>query len=234
MKSLAYIFAFWGLCAASCDTPSPAFNTCVSILIDRTDPVTICPTAQSIVSGIGLRANPAMGLQIRIGYISDMDINSTVALTLDSESFFNGNATIRAAQVQRFIATVQRSLDSMKAAGTCQHSVIYRTVATQANYLSRLSAAHKYLLVLSNMLEHSTVSFYDPATLRVLKVHPDTIAQQFERDEPLVNLTGVDMWFLYDPTSYADNASFMNVAGFFKTVFEKHGATVHLDKQFMP
>lgn len=234
MKSLTYLCAFGGLWAASCGTPSPTFNTYVSILIDRTDPITARPTAQSIVSGVGLNTNPAMGLQIRIGYISDKDINSTVVLTLDSESFFTGNATIRAAQVRRFVITVQRTLDSMNTAGTCAHSIIYRTVATQANYLSHLHAGRKYLIVLSDLLEHSTLSFYDPATLRMLKTHPYTIAQQFEHDEQLANLTGVDMWFLYDPSSYANNASFMSVATFFKSVFEKHGAVIHLDKQFMP
>ena len=118
---------------------------------------------------------------------------------------------------------------------TCAHSIVYRTIAREANTIATSRATYKHLLVFSDLAEHTPdISFYDPRTIDHLQKSPQSFAQQLEATLPLKQLNGVDVWFLYNPSNYAKNNAYMKIAGFYQHMFTAHGAVPHVANKFQP
>jgi hypothetical protein len=218
----------------ACNTRQQSVDTDITLVVDRTDNVILHPTADGIISQLGLQDSPWQGIRIKLTYVSDLDINPTTVIALEKENEWGGNLTVRRAKVQRFKNQLRECLQKMRRADTCQHSIIYRTIARQASNLATSPSTKKYLLVWSNLRENAdNINFYDPQTFGLLKTSPQRIRQRLEATCPLSRLKGINVWLLYNPTSYRDNNSYMPLAGFYQHLLESHGAKVHLDSKFL-
>ena len=181
---------------------------------------------------LALDQNPWRGYRVVLSHISDVALNDHTVIDLEPENEWSGNKLLRAATIARFKKHLQRSLDTMKSSGTCNHSIIFQTVAAEANRLAASGAATKYLIVVSDLMEHSTVSFYDRTTLTTLQSNPDRITKQLETITPLSSLANMQVWLLNSPGSYEQNTTYMIVAGFYKHHLEAKGAQVHINTKF--
>jgi hypothetical protein len=234
MKHSTSYFLTAVTCAClACNTRQHTIDTDMTLVIDRTDNVILHPTADGIISQLGLQDSPWQGIRIKLTYVSDLDINPTTVIALEKENEWDGNLTVRRAKVQRFKNQLRECLQKMRRADTCQHSIIYRTIARQASNLVASTATKKYLLVWSNLRENSDINFYNPQTISLLKTSPQSIQQHLEATCPSFKLKGIQVWLLYNPTSYRDNNSYMPLAGFYQHLLEVHGATVHVDSKFL-
>jgi hypothetical protein len=220
------------MCSA-CTTQQPLFDTDITIIVDRTDPMALYPTAEAVTAPLGLNRNPWQGVRVAVTYISDRDINQTSMVTLDRESEWSCNLTIRKAKVQHFVRQLHHCLTGVKSANFCQHSIIYRTIARQANMLAASLAPAKYLLVYSNLYENDEVNFYDPQLFDMIRNSPQSIQKRLGAATPIGALTGLQVWLLFNPVSYKENNNYMVLAGFYQHLLQEHGATVHIGNKFM-
>jgi len=234
--TLKYIPLFIALLpCAGCATTKEPFDTDIAVIVDKTDRMTAYPTADEIVSQLGLKENPWQGVRITATYISDRDINDMAVVTLEAESEWSGNVIVRKAKVQRFIKQLQRCLTEMHYNGTCPYSIIYRTIARQANRLAASKAKRKLLLVYSDLYENDAdLNFYDAKVMHRLQKNPQSVITQLEASAPLKPLKGLQLWLIYNPASFKQNNDYMAIAGFHQHLFTAHGAAVHIANKFMP
>jgi hypothetical protein len=234
--TMKYIPLFIALLPCTgCATTKEPFDTDIAIVVDKTDRMTTYPTADEIISQLGLKDDPWQGVRITATYISDRDINDLTVLTLEAENEWSGNVIVRKAKIQRFVKQVQRCLTAMQYNGTCPYSIIYRTVARQANRLSTSKAKRKLLLVYSDLYENDVdLNFYDPKVIHRLKTTPQSIITQLEANAPLKPLKGLQLWLIYNPTSFKQNNDYMVIAGFYEHLFMAHGAVTHIANKFIP
>lgn len=232
MKTPAYYIA-WILAVAciGCTTQTTHYDTEISVLIDRTDRLSVYPTAERILALTELTDNTWQGVKIRVSYISDKDINEEIIFALPQQNRLLYGTKKREAEVARFVKNLSAFFTSVDTTSTYTHSIIYRSVAKHANILSTSPSSKKHLLVYSNMMENSEVwNFYDPATLTVITENPEAICQVIERSVPLGAMSGVDIWLLHTPATYEGNTIYMSVARVWATLFEQKGARVHIQR----
>jgi hypothetical protein len=79
-------------------------------------------------------------------------------------------------------------------------------------------------------MENDEISFYDPETLDLLHTHPEIIKKRLDKTAVVTNLTGIQVWLLYEPASYKENNTYMSIAGMYKQLLESKGATVHIER----
>jgi|GEM_PF-4410149 len=219
---------------AGCESHTARYDAALSMAVDQTDVLNQYPTAEQLLLPLGLKDNPNRGIIICIKPLTDRDINPQFTFALERQNALTGNDQLREALIHRLIKRVQKCLDSLRPQKPMSHSVIFRPVTEQANSLLTISAEKRYLLLISDLNENATVSFYNKHILYDLQHHPDKIGRELERDAPLKKLTGMDLWLLYRPNSYIDNRPYQIVSGFYKQVFEQHGANCHIDQNFNP
>ena len=234
MKTIIkYVFLFACCLGCSCNPERASFDTEIAIVFDETDPLAAqYPTSEAITGPLGLHDNPWQGVRVTFTYISDKDVNEAETVTLQPENQWMGNIAIRKAEVSRFIGQLRHQLAAMKPAGICAHSIIFRTIAAQANRLALFGASHKLLLVYSDLVENSDLSFYDRRALEQVTQHPDKIISSLERTAPINNLSGIGVWLLYEPASYGDNNTYMKIAHLYRQVFTSKGAVTHIANTF--
>jgi hypothetical protein len=235
MKPLLTITLLLAVCLwAGCDRqPQQNTNTEITVILDRTDSLRNYPTATDLLHPLALQHDKWQGVRITLTSISDKDLNNRVVLQLPHQSEWSGNIVERGAAIQYFTKTVQHSLDSMRNAPTCTHSIVYRIIAREANSLAISPATNRYLLVYSNLYENSAgLNFYSPPFMRELKQAPDKVEQRMLKSTPLGSMANVQLYLLYNPASFADNNMFMPIAGMYRHLFESHRARVHVATQF--
>jgi len=234
--TIVYIMLLWAAtyCLNSCNN-SAITNIDIAVIVDKTDRMTAYPNANEIISQLGLQDNPWQGVRITATYISDRDINDVSVVTLESENEWSGNKMIRKAKIEHFTKELQQCLTGMKYNGTCPYSIVYRTIARQANRLAASTANRKLLLVYSDLYENDTaLNFYDPRVINRLQTNPRSITAQLEATVPLKPLSGLQLWLLYNPASFSQNNRYMTVATFYQQLFSVHGAITHISNKFQP
>jgi len=215
------------LCVA-CNTSTVQYDKELVIVFDQSDPLRVKPDADEISSQFGLNQDIWQGIRVRVTYISDKDVNTEKIITLEKADRYMGNTQLRSAQVAHFKKELRTAIGGTHTESSLDHSIIYRTAARQLNVLSISSTKHKYLLVYSDLMENSEVSFYNPVTLELLHTHPEIIKRQLEKSDTLHNLSGIQVWLLYEPASFTENNTYMAVANMYKQMLEAKGATVHI------
>jgi len=200
------------------------------VLIDQSDPLKITPDADEISIQLGLKEDMWQGIRATVDYISDKDVNASKVISLDKADRLSGNSQLRTAQVIHFKKEFHSALNRADSNSSLDHSIIYRTVTKQLNALAASTSTTKALLVYSDLMENSELSFYNPATLALLQTHPERVKQQLEKSASLHNLSGIQVWLLYEPASYTENTTYMSIANIYKQLLESKGATVHIEK----
>src|SRR5690606_30999643 len=87
---------------------------------------------------------------------------------------------------------------------------------------------HKWVICFSDLLENSTVNFYDKHHLALLKSNPDSVEHRLMSSIQKEDISGVSILMVYKPKDYADNMRFVVISDFYKKVFEKYGADVQI------
>jgi len=231
MKTLVFYLLAMGIVLIACKKPSNPYDTAITVMVDETDTLPVYPTTQTLLSPFKLSDDPWQGMQISLVGIADKDVNAIITVSLEKEDRLTGNLTIRRAKVQRFITELQNAVATFRP-HKCPRSIIFRAVAEQATQLANSAANKRYLLVFSDLLENSEVSFYNPQTLALLKNSPATMEKQLQCNIRIPSLNGMQVWFLFAPSSYSQNNVYMPIARFYESIYRAHNADVHVATQF--
>lgn len=232
MKPILYTILAMCLLTTACNNEST--NTEVTLMFDQTDRQHVHPSAEAILAPFKLNVNPWQGLQITIVPISDKDVNTVDIVSLPSENRLTGNITIRRVNIRRFAQHLRQSIASLDSVHTLPRSIIFRAIEKQAESLAKRPAARHVILVYSDLMENSELSFYDRQTLGLLQSAPSLIEKQLMANAVISNLSGVELWLLYDPQGYRQNNIYMSIARFYERIYKMHGAQVHIEDQFAP
>jgi len=217
------------LCGA-CKNTTLDYDKELVIIFDQSDPLRVNPDANEISSQLGLKQDIWQGIRIGFTYISDKDVNAEKVITIEKGDRFIGNTQLRTAQVVHFKKELRTAMVGTGTERSLEHSIIYRTVAKQLNVLSSSKATNRYLLLYSDLMENDEISFYNSITVTLLRTHPAVIQQQLVKGVSLHNLSGIQVWLLYDPASFEENNIYIAIANMYKQLLESKGAIVHIEK----
>lgn len=215
--------------------PDKCTGTLISILIDRTNEMPLKPEANTLVSLTGIYADKWVGSRVEISEISNKDINNSFVAVINDESSINGNNTIRDAKIIRFKNDITTAITNAYKDSIIEldHSIIWKTVVTKLNKLSKSGFNKKICIIYSDLLENGTLNFYDPATRNTISNNPDAIKQEFLKMIPLDDFTGVDIHLMFYPSSYEENNLFMAIVKIYKDILEEHHATVFVESNIV-
>ena len=234
MKTSTIILLVVALLEAGCSAPRTKYDAAISIAVDQSDVLNQYPRAAQLLLPLGLQDTPEMGLAVTISPITDRDSNPEYTFVLDRDDALTGNSQMRQLVLKAFIQKVQHCLDSLQPKAPLEHSVIFRPVAHLAKKLASISAARRYLVLISDLQEHSEISFYNPDMQYALVHSPLSIQRQLEAQAKPGNLQGIELWLLYRPKSYRDNQPYRIASGLYQQLFSRYGARVHTDQNFNP
>ena len=199
------------------------------ILIDRTDPLTVYPNANEILSSLGINNDRWQGIKITVSEITDKDVNRKVVVAIEKENKYLGNPKIRAAKIERFKSYLAKALIISDSVSSFAHSIIYCPLAKHLNDLSSSKVDDKYLFIYSNMMENSDLNFYDKFTFSLQKDNPKLIEQKLEKNLAIHDLSNINIWIIYKPNSFEENATFMSASHFFEHLFISKNALVRIE-----
>jgi len=224
------------LCESCTDIAQPQ-TTEVVVGWDVTEPHQPVPEAESILKLYGLDADPSRGAIFRFTFYSDVELNQETVFTLPP-SVQNAltNQFDREREIEQFVNKVTAFLDSLPldTVGRKQ-SALYVPIAKAANSLAMSSSNRKVLLLFTDLRENtSRTSFYSKQTLALMQTDSAQVAAMLEVQEPLDQLSGIEVYVLYQPRDVADDASFSIVSRLYKGLLSGKGATVNVAANLNP
>jgi len=208
------------------------FNSDICVLFDRTDSIHINYEAINIASVCDFELSIWKSARVEIGGISDVSINSSKIFILPSENYFSGNPKIRELKVNKFNFDIRNALTQSASLCTSslKHSIVFPTVISSLNMLSRRRTENKHLIICSNLLENSSaISFYDTATVNRIFIDPAGIRKELLIRLSIASLQNIQVWLMYTPQTHEENNLYMQIANeIYKPILEAKGAIVHI------
>jgi hypothetical protein len=228
MKTTLSIFTVIGMAIffIAC-THQPLTTTEVVILKDVTDKSLSQPNANEVLSLYG-QEKASSGRIFRFSYISDVSYNKTLEAKLEAESEWSSNEFERKNKIKQFQNTVADMLtDSIKETPGKNYSSIYIPIANNLYILSQSKSTKRVLIVFSDLMENTAnLSFYRQKDFSLLKSKPEQIQKQFESQATVSSLTGIEIYFVYQPSDPISDERFQAVSKFYKKLLEDKGAKV--------
>lgn len=208
----------------------PSVSTETSIIWDVTEAHKPVPSAEEILPLFGLSDNASNGATLRFAFASDVSFNHETVFVLPAAgNAITTNQFDRKREVAKYEKLISGFLDSlaMDTLGR-PHSSLYVPIAKSLNRLATESNAdRKILLVYSDLRENSAVmNFYKPQTLLLLQNDSAKAESLLFAEQPLGDLSGIEMHLLYEPRDANDDAAYRIISGFYASLFERKGVKV--------
>lgn len=213
----------------SSGTTAQSLNHDIIILDDVTDHHELHPEYDKLLEQINLTDNPWQGVQITHVKITELSHNPESSYTLSKTRWWLGNEFDRKDEMDG----LHQFLDSLKSSeNTSQsirsHSSIYRPLVRLLNRLATSGAEERELIIYSNLMENDAVSFYDSSTFSRLRNEPQKVQKLLEKQGVFSPLDGINVYFVFAPTTRNEDQQFTVVASFFSSFLESYGASVHV------
>lgn len=172
------------------------------------------------------------GCKLTYRDVSDVSIGDVQTITVDPVSPLLANSNQRIAEYKGFEQSIKETFDNAKKqyGQTQNRSMVFSVVMEEAGRLSRSSATNKYLVVFSNMLDHSSdyLDIYQPLVADMMARHPEQVMQTLEGKMKIESLKGVKVIIVYRPNDhdYQEERLFLIAKDFYVKLLTRHGAQV--------
>jgi hypothetical protein len=234
MKTIAYLFLFVLILVLSgCiyyeNCNNTVYATELTIALDRTGSYSLSsPDKQTLKETFALRQDVWKGYRFRLMSFSDVSLNHTYEHKIEPECEYLGNVYKRKKKIAQFTSGLDASLEKLIAEPVERpSSSLYVPLARELNRLAESKAQRKIVVVYSDLEEASPVLvFRTPKTFKLLKDSPDSVERILEKELPLSDLTGIEVYVVFQPSEVNDSEMFRVVSGFYKNMLEKKGAKV--------
>ena len=200
-----------------------------TILADRTEPGYLSnPDTESIEKFLPLSNDIWQGYHFRMLTLNDVAFSHVYEAQLEPACQYLSNIYNRQDEEKNFFATIDSGFQvAMSVPAGRPHSSIYIPLANELQRLSESSAKRKILIAYSDMIENTSIMrFYNPETLELLKTNPDSVKKIFESEVALPNLSGIEVYIIYQPKNETYSEWFRASSGFYKAWLESKGAKV--------
>ena len=177
-----------------------------------------------------LEQTPNAGQLVSIAGITEMPIGLVSRFEIAPEaSKWLGNELKRTTHIKSIQGAIQDRLSSLEYKDR-GGSVIFKTIASQLNWLKQSPATNKTLLVKSDLMEYSSYgNFYRLDSLEQFK---SCILEEFPRRYPADDLQGIKVYFLLPKgLDRAQAAQFEQLALLYKELLESNHAEVVITAQ---
>jgi hypothetical protein len=202
-------------------------TTEIDVLYDVTDAQLSQPDVEEILSLYDLQ-NKWDGAVFRFAKLTDVSYNQLAEAILEAKNEWLSNELERDKEIKNFKNEVAKIIANSET-GTIgkSSSSIYLPIARELNELSKSKADKRVLVVYSDLMENtSDLSFYRKRDFELLKSNPDQVRKKLEKLTVLNSLTGIEIYFIYQPSETKGDQSFQTVTNFYKKLFEDKGAKV--------
>lgn len=168
--------------------------------------------------------------KIRFQTLSNYEYNNVKSVELPYTFFLFSSPKKRKKEIKAFTANIESTLKEIyKADSGTANSAIYEPLVREANKLAQSSASKKVMIVESDLQENTTVfSIYRESDYIQLLKHREQVIAMLDTLLHLNNVTGINIYLVYQPKSDADNERFIMMANLFRNIFEQKGAIVHI------
>ncbi|HTB30985.1 MAG TPA: hypothetical protein VK808_03115 [Bacteroidia bacterium] len=203
-------------------------TTEISVMRDITSQQLAQPEITSIMPLYKLDSNEWNGAIFRFSNITNLSLNQMVEVTIPSENKWLSNEFDRAKAIKAFTGQITNILTVAQSDTVGRwNSSIYLPLSTELNLLSQSSAQTKVLLAYTDLMEYEpNLSFYSKKVLALLVNNPDKVKQYLEKQQPLNNLKGIEVYLIYQPENTTDDSQYRVVSNFYKQMLESAGAKV--------
>lgn len=202
----------------------------ISVMKDVTDKQLAEPDVNEIYPLYGISPDSLSGAVFRFKNLSDVSYTYEAEAKIEAQDFWTSNELDRIKESKRFKSSIADIITKAEQTTTGKNnSSIYIPIANELNRLAKSKSQKRILIVYSDLMENSySLSFYNKKTLAQLKSNPEAITKQFVQLKALQNLSGIQVYFIYQPTDTYSDQTFNIVSGFYKKLLESKGATVNI------
>ncbi len=210
----------------SCTMQKPP-TTEITVLFDITDTQLAQPNSDEILGLCNLQ-NKWNGVTFRFIDLTDVSYNSMSVARLEAQNEWLSNEMERDKEIKNFKSEVSTIIANKKNDMTGKNnSSIYFPIVNELNSLSNSYAEKKVLIIYSDLMENTeALSFYRKEDLSLLKGNPIQVQEKLEKLTVINSLSGIDVWFIYQPLNNKSDQDFQTVSGFYKRLLESKGAKV--------
>lgn len=208
----------------------------ISDVGDRTDKHRLRSNAKMVLNICQLSEDKDKSVVIRKKDITDKYLIPVVTLYLEDGNVteaknLDDNVIYRDVVIQDFYNRVYQAYmddtSAYKDSSELPHTVCFYELGVELDYLVHSGADRKILLVHSNLVENSSISFYQNGN--ILLKDTTGIRKAIESLYRLPNkLKNVDVYLIYEPTDASADYNFLVIANVYKSMLEQRGASVHI------
>lgn len=202
-----------------------------TIILDNTEETYVHITFEELKGISALKDNLSNGEVIRLLPITEFNYPVVVQHQLEPVgSQLLGNEVRRGQEVKTYWEEIEADLHEISGGKKARNSsVIFPVIFRELEQLSQSDALTKRLIVYSDLMEKSEVAdFYSGSQFKQIAEHPDKFIQEIEAKHPLPDLTGIEVYLVYQPANDLDNIRFEITSRLYKTLLETKGAKVHI------
>lgn len=235
MKTIAQIiFIIIGIIAVAMlfqSCTNEQYSVEQSVLVDLTeDSFLVKPNAEAHKKLFENNRGLFDGFRFRVMAITDVEYNPVYESSVAPTCELISNLYNRKKEMKVFYAKNDSAMKTVleTTAGKTKSS-IYFPMVMELNRLSKANARRKILTIYSDLNEHTAlVSFYDKKILNLLKSEPEAVRRILEAEVSLNDLSGIEIFFVYQPREAKESADFRTISAFFKNWLEEKGAKVSI------
>ena len=200
----------------------------VAVLMDITEQYLAKPNSDDILKLYDFKQNLWNGGVFRLSDISHVSLNPTEQINIEPQNQWLNNKFQREKEIEDFQKKLANIVNQAVQTKTGKNnSSVYLPIADELNQLRESKATKKILLVYSDLMENTnSLSFYNNKDFKKLKTKPDEIQNYFETMQSINSLSGIEVYFIYQPTDIANDEQFRIISGFYKKMLESKGAKV--------
>lgn len=228
MKILIFCIGLFSAAGCTLLTSTTEAEVFATIVIDRTDELTVHPDARAICTDLGLINHPYQGVSVTVTSVTDMNITPEKVITLEGEQEWQGNIHVRQSKIAAFTDTLAQTIagflptDSTK----MRRSVLFYILSNQLTALSQ-KQGKKLLYLYSDLSENSDfLNTYQPSILEDIKRHPDKYVKLLEQEYPLPDLKGITVYCMYNPSSQTADYRYTILSSLVRLWLENHHTSV--------
>jgi hypothetical protein len=203
-------------------------SAAVTVMYDITDPAEFKMDTAEVPRHIAQYTSEWGATSIRFLTISDFQETQASTINIPVVFPLTANPYKRQSDLQAASQSILKQVNDMVAQDTGRsQSVIYAPIANQLNLLAKSGAHIKELIVYSDLMENDQAfSSYRTSDTLLLHSHPEQVKALFEKEVPLDSLTGITVYLIYNARTPCEQNRFLTMAHLWRSIFEKHEATV--------
>jgi hypothetical protein len=205
-------------------------TTEVVVLRDVTEKNMIQPKADDILKLYDFSGNNWNGGRFRFSDISQVSRNQTQQVRMESANQWLSNKFQREDDINHFQKSITEIVNK---AGQVvmgkDNSSIYIPIAKELNLLSQSKSEKRIFIVYSDLMENTEeLSFYRKNDFALLETEPKLLQEKFEKLSEINSLSGIQVWFIYQPSDPISDKQFNIISEFYRKLLESKGAKVNI------